>query len=300
MFENQKTKIMKQENNTTEMKNKRHKLIEERVYAEYCKRDGGFGSACDEANKYPEVTYEYCEGCDCDAPTITGLHECLVCGSETKLPTPNNTTQDRELFTGLQKWEVHKQRKSGIGNTGYGYAVLMPLITKEGEYKGQRGGYHVIVHQDFKLSKEDAENICKVHNEELSNITKGDHYELGYREGYHAALNEVDKPSEFLPADEKLNTDFVTPGNWATDGLAVIVPGTFPEIEICVCTEDDEIPRSQAEANALLISEAKNLLDIAQRVVFIFGNENNYPEGTMGYRIWKDANEILTRITNKK
>lgn len=64
-------------------------------------------------------------------------------------------------------WEVHKQRKSGIGNTGYGYAVLMPRITKEGEYKGQVGGYHVIIHQDEDHSKEWAEELCKIHNQSL-------------------------------------------------------------------------------------------------------------------------------------
>lgn len=56
--------------------------------------------------------------------------------------------------------EVHKQRHSGIGNVGYGYAILQPLINTDGEYKGQIGGYHVIADQDLRLPQKDAETIC--------------------------------------------------------------------------------------------------------------------------------------------
>ena len=76
----------------------------------------------------------------------------------------NHTQPAKEVLqdkhTQDEPCEVHKQRYSGIGNVGYGYAILKPLINKEGEYKGQRGGYHVIAHQDLRLTKEQADSIC--------------------------------------------------------------------------------------------------------------------------------------------
>lgn len=53
----------------------------------------------------------------------------------------------------------------------------------------------------------------------------------------------------------------------------------------------------EARANAELIVKSVNnypqLMDIAKRCAFIFGNEANYPEGTIGYRLAKDAKEAL-------
>lgn len=40
------------------------------------------------------------------------------------------------------------------------------------------------------------------------------------------------------------------------------------------------------------------LTDIARRVVFMFSNEANYPEGTIGYKFAKDAQELLNEIYN--
>lgn len=73
-----------------------------------------------------------------------------------------------------EKWVVRKQRKSGIGNTGFGFAILLPLITKDGEYKGQVGGYHVVLHQDAGLSEKEANSICDKHNEELEKAAAPD------------------------------------------------------------------------------------------------------------------------------
>lgn len=55
--------------------------IENAVYDVYCEK--GFASACEEANKYEVCTYEFCNMCDTEAPTIKGDHICLVCGSQT-------------------------------------------------------------------------------------------------------------------------------------------------------------------------------------------------------------------------
>lgn len=38
------------------------------------------------------------------------------------------------------------------------------------------------------------------------------------------------------------------------------------------------------------------LVDIAQRCLFIFGNEANYPEGTMGYMLAEDVKKIFQVI----
>jgi hypothetical protein len=45
-------------------------------------------------------------------------------------------------------WEVHKTKR--------GFAILHPLINKDGEYKGKLGGYHVVV-QERQLSPEGIE-----------------------------------------------------------------------------------------------------------------------------------------------
>lgn len=42
--------------------------------------------------------------------------------------------------------------------------------------------------------------------------------------------------------------------------------------------------------------EFKYLLSIAKRAAIIFENEANYPEGTIGYELRKDALEIINRI----
>ncbi len=36
-----------------------------------------------------------------------------------------------------------------------------------------------------------------------------------------------------------------------------------------------------------------NLLSIAKRCAFIFGNEANYPEGTQGYRIAQECKQLI-------
>lgn len=61
--------------------NKQH--IEQRVLSAYIEH--GQASAFMEANKYPEVVYEYCNACETDSPTLD--HECLICGQETKEDT---------------------------------------------------------------------------------------------------------------------------------------------------------------------------------------------------------------------
>jgi len=70
------------------------KKIENEV-REAFERDGQ-ATAFDVANKYPNVIYERCEGCDTESPTIRGKHECLICGSETKL-IPVSTTKGELL-----------------------------------------------------------------------------------------------------------------------------------------------------------------------------------------------------------
>ena len=42
-------------------------------------------------------------------------------------------------------WEVHHQKDAGIGNRGSHFEVLRPLVNQDGEYKGQVGGYEIII-----------------------------------------------------------------------------------------------------------------------------------------------------------
>lgn len=42
-------------------------------------------------------------------------------------------------------WIVKKKKDSGVGNRGSHFEILHPLMNTEGKYKGQLGGYHIVV-----------------------------------------------------------------------------------------------------------------------------------------------------------
>lgn len=58
-------------------------------------------------------------------------------------------------------WEAHKVRKIGIGNVGRRFDILHPLINEGGEYKGQLGGYHVILAERVELTEANARLIAE-------------------------------------------------------------------------------------------------------------------------------------------
>ena len=53
----------------------------------------------------------------------------------------------------------------------------------------------------------------------------------------------------------------------------------------------------EAEANAKLISAAPELLQVVKKALAIFGSEEHYPEGTIGYRIAQDAKKAISKAT---
>lgn len=55
-------------------------------------------------------------------------------------------------------WKVHKTKR--------GFAILHPLVNMDGEYKGQLGGYHVVV-QERQLSPEGIETKLEEGNAHL-------------------------------------------------------------------------------------------------------------------------------------
>ena len=55
--------------------------IEENIREVY--ENEGQASACDEANKYPEVTYKFCPACDALCPSFPDEEYCLLCGTTT-------------------------------------------------------------------------------------------------------------------------------------------------------------------------------------------------------------------------
>jgi hypothetical protein len=87
-----------------------------------------------------------------------------------------------------------------------------------------------------------------------------------------------------------------TPGEWEVWGELNVQSKNGRAI--CSCGVNNGQPKQREEnmANALLIAESPNLFDISKRCAFMFGNETNYPEGTMGYRLAKDATDIINRI----
>lgn len=54
-------------------------------------------------------------------------------------------------------WEVKKLRDEGIGARGHHFEILHPLINESGEYKGQVGGYHIVLGETIgsKISEAD-------------------------------------------------------------------------------------------------------------------------------------------------
>lgn len=56
--------------------------IEKAVQNAYNKH--GQSSAMEMANRFNNIVYEHCEPCESEMPTISGKHECLICGHETK------------------------------------------------------------------------------------------------------------------------------------------------------------------------------------------------------------------------
>lgn len=77
--------------------------------------------------------------------------------------------------------------------------------------------------------------------------------------------------------------------------------GDTPKIPSYACIYDDYgTGNNETEANAKLIVTAVNnfegLKAIAKTVKFWFSNEANYPEGTAGYNLAKEAEEILKQI----
>lgn len=63
------------------------KKIETLVYDAYC--EFGVQAACTEADKYPCTSYEFCNSCEAQMPTIKGDHYCLICGCETTNKDPD-------------------------------------------------------------------------------------------------------------------------------------------------------------------------------------------------------------------
>src|SRR6185503_10477868 len=84
--------------------------------------------------------------------------------------------------------------------------------------------------------------------------------------------------------------------NFSGTLVAFIESGDKEVAQLRGCTTGEE---EEAEANAALISCAPEMLDIIKAAKVIFENENNYPDGTAGYQIAKQAKAILSRINKK-
>lgn len=117
-----------------------------------------------------------------------------------------------------------------------------------------------------------------------------------------------------------------TTGDWVRDGFFIVgginketYDGQKGRIVCDLCPETEYeyvhpvLNEEEFNANAKLIASAPTLkseneklreqnrvlLGIAKQVAFVFGNEANYPEGTMGYRMAKEATEAINKAKNK-
>src|SRR5689334_1247979 len=91
--------------------------------------------------------------------------------------------------------------------------------------------------------------------------------------------------------------ELFTGGEWQKDGLAV-VSSLSERLEICVVTSDNDIHRKEAEANARLIVESKNMRNLLLRWAQLYGDPvayNKYAEIA-----WNETNQLLDRINNTK
>lgn len=69
----------------------------------------------------------------------------------------------------------------------------------------------------------------------------------------------------------------------------------YPSIDYKRSKKDaDEIAKHIVKA----VNSHDMLLDIAKRAAFIFGNEANYPEGTIGYTLCQAAKEAINKTEN--
>ena len=72
------------------------------------------------------------------------------------------------------------------------------------------------------------------------------------------------------------------------------------EHPICLISPTEKVNETD-KANAARIVKCVNahdeLVDIAKQCLFIFSNEANYPEGSIGYRLANKAKDVLIKIT---
>lgn len=99
-----------------------------------------------------------------------------------------------------------------------------------------------------------------------------------------------------------MNTNNYTKGKWHTEtiekeGEIHIFSDTYPTYAIATCYSEplDEETKANAEIICKAVNMFPDFVDMVKRVEFLFGNEANYPEGTMGYRINKEATELLKK-----
>lgn len=92
---------------------------------------------------------------------------------------------------------------------------------------------------------------------------------------YYSSNKELGRPDV---EDEK---DFVGELHTATSVIAQV--------------EDDE----SAEEIVKVVNMHEGFVDFAKGIAFMFSNETNYPEGTIGARYRKEAQELLNRASKK-
>lgn len=66
--------------------------------------------------------------------------------------------------------------------------------------------------------------------------------------------------------------------------------------KICEMPDMSEESKKNAKLIVSAVNNFEGLKDIAQRVKFMFGNEANYPSGTIGYNLASDAKALLNSI----
>lgn len=103
----------------------------------------------------------------------------------------------------------------------------------------------------------------------------------------------VDINGKHTPGEWKFNTNKRTRST-ETDLTTDIDP--LPFITII----HNESKYSEAEANAarivLAVNNFNELVYIAQRAAITFGNESNYPSGTIGHTLGQRAKELLSKL----
>jgi hypothetical protein len=161
----------------------------------------------------------------------------------------------------------------------------------------EAGGSIVII---FASTKKEAAQIANKEYGENAKYIQPYKYSKGRGNNFY----EFNVPAAALPASPEPAQPEIRGEQWEKlEGMAVVRFNEFARMEIVVESEKcpslkrfNDFTEREGEEICRLIAATPSMLKIVKRVAFWFGNKSNYPEGTAGHGIAKEAKAILSSI----